>query len=56
MKVGVAAVQLVEHLSDSHWQPSCQKLDILLLTQVQYLIDALGQMQLHVRSQGNLER
>lgn len=40
--VGVAAVQLIENLSDSHLQSGCQKLDILLHTQVQYLIDPLS--------------
>lgn len=53
--VGVAAVQLIEHLPDSHLQPGRQKLDILLHTQVQYPIDPLCEMQLDVWSQGNLE-
>lgn len=53
--VGVAAVQLIEHLSDSHLQPGRQKLDILLHTHVQDRIDALSQMQLHVWSQSNLD-
>lgn len=39
--VGVGAVQLIEHLSDTSLQPSCQKLDILLHTQVQNPVDAL---------------
>ncbi len=54
--VGVAAVQLIEHLSDSHLQSGCQKLDILLHTEVQYPIDPLCQVQLNVWLQCNLER
>lgn len=40
--VGVAAVQLVKHLSDSHRQSGHQKLDIQLHAQVQDLIDPLS--------------
>lgn len=39
--MGVAAVEFIEHLSDSHLQPSRQKFDILLHTQVQYPVDPL---------------
>lgn len=39
--VGVAAVQLVEHLSDSHLQSGRQKLGVLLHTQVQNPVDPL---------------
>ena len=54
--VGVAAVQLVEHLSDSHLQAGRQELDILLHAQVKYPIDPLCEVQLNVWSQSNLER
>lgn len=40
--VGVAVVQLIENLSDSHLQSRLQKPDILLLAQVQYLIYAFS--------------
>ena len=54
--VSVAAVKLVEHLSDSNVQPGPQKLDILLHAQIQYAIDALSQVLLYIWSQSNLER
>lgn len=56
MVVGVAAVQLIEHLSHSHLQPGCKKLDILFLTQVQNPINPLCKMQLNVWPQSNLGR
>lgn len=56
MVVGVVAVQLVEHLSDSSVQSGSQKLDILLHAQVQNAVDALSQMEFDIWSQSNLQR
>lgn len=55
MVVGVAAVQLIEHLSDSSVQPGLKEPYILLFAQVQYAVDAFCQMQFDVWSQSDLE-
>lgn len=41
MVQGVAAIELTEHLSDSHLQPGGEKLDILPHAQIQNSINAL---------------
>ena len=55
MVMRITAIEIVEHLSDTHLEGGVQKLNVLLNTEVQDPVNSLCQVALDVWLQSNLE-